>query len=216
VNHARRLLATHGAKLIQALLTPAELHRAPSLIRNGFQSLGTTHTLEHTLEDIPGLETRSNYTYRTFSQASRDEFLQAIEASYEGSQDFPELDRLRAMEDVLTGYQAVGQFTPEHWKLIFQDGGELGAVLLVNPADSPREFELVYLGVLPAFRGRGLGTQLTHDLLTRLAQLGLPGKVRLGVDARNQPALRMYDRLGFRLVESHQLLLMPIDPADQL
>src|SRR5207247_5583344 len=53
------------------------------------------------------------------------------------------------------------------------------------------------LGVLPAYRGRGLGTALLLKALEGFRSYGL-GRAFLEVTAQNTAALEVYRRLGFR------------------
>lgn len=53
------------------------------------------------------------------------------------------------------------------------------------------------LGILPGWRGRGLGEALLLQALHGFRQAGL-GRARLEVTAQNDPAIRLYHRLGFR------------------
>lgn len=54
----------------------------------------------------------------------------------------------------------------------------------------------------PSHRGRGLGTIAVADLCKRLA--GEYETVGLNVETANEPALRIYDRLGFRRVFQYE------------
>lgn len=51
-------------------------------------------------------------------------------------------------------------------------------------------------GITPAFRQRGLGHQLFAGLLSQMRAAGL-AEVSLLVEARNEPAIRIYERAGF-------------------
>lgn len=57
------------------------------------------------------------------------------------------------------------------------------------------------LGVLPAYRGRGLGTCLLLKALEGFRQAGLT-RVHLEVTAENEGAIRLYRRLGFVTVKT--------------
>ena len=59
------------------------------------------------------------------------------------------------------------------------------------------EGELAWLYVDPALSRRGVGTRLVRDALE---QLGRP--VAIEVLAGNEPARRLYERCGFRLIET--------------
>jgi len=74
---------------------------------------------------------------------------------------------------ILTGNQAVGR-------------------IVVHRAE--KEFRLVDIALLPAHRGRGIGTALVQGLLREAAAAGKP--VRLSV-LKDERAVRLYQRLGF-------------------
>ena len=57
------------------------------------------------------------------------------------------------------------------------------------------------LGIAPAHRGIGLGTILMRRALDGFRQAGL-SQVYLEVTARNSGAIRLYERIGFRIVRT--------------
>ncbi|HEX6844717.1 MAG TPA: GNAT family N-acetyltransferase [Actinomycetota bacterium] len=57
--------------------------------------------------------------------------------------------------------------------------------------------ELQSLAVLDDRRGRGLGTDLLHAVYRRVRAAGIEEMV-IGVLATNEPAMRLYEREGFR------------------
>lgn len=78
-----------------------------------------------------------------------------------------------------------------------QAEGELRGFLLARAAAD--EAELLTLAVDPAYRRRGLA----HSLLTRamaMLRLGRVERLYLEVEAGNEPALRLYQRLGARKI----------------
>jgi ribosomal protein S18 acetylase RimI-like enzyme len=58
----------------------------------------------------------------------------------------------------------------------------------------PKEVRLVDIALLPAFRGRGVGTELIQRLFSEAARAGKP--VTIHVEIFN-PARALYERLGF-------------------
>jgi RimJ/RimL family protein N-acetyltransferase len=79
------------------------------------------------------------------------------------------------------------------------------------------------MGILPEFRGRGLGTRLLEATVARARELRL-GKIELSVYASNAPAIALYRKCGFvdegrrrrgRLVDGvyDDVVLMALDLA---
>lgn len=69
----------------------------------------------------------------------------------------------------------------------------------------PDEFRIIDLALLPMHRSVGIGTALLQEILREAAAAGKP--VRLHVERFN-PALRLYQRLGFTTVEAGQIYLL--------
>jgi len=80
---------------------------------------------------------------------------------------------------------------------ILHVGVERVGRMLVN--QTSEEIRLVDIALLSSYRGQGLGERLLRGLCQRAADSGLP--LRLSVRPGN-PALRLYERLGFRRVSS--------------
>ena len=71
---------------------------------------------------------------------------------------------------------------------------------------------IVDIALLPPFRGRGLGTTLTTDLMEEAAARGC--RVTLRVDRADPGLTRLYTRTGFRLVSAdHFDALLEWDPG---
>jgi ribosomal protein S18 acetylase RimI-like enzyme len=80
---------------------------------------------------------------------------------------------------------------------ILRVGAERVGRMLVN--ETLEEIRLVDIALLSSYRGQGLGEGLLQGLCQRAAKAGLP--LRLSVRPEN-PALRLYERLGFRRISS--------------
>jgi len=61
----------------------------------------------------------------------------------------------------------------------------------------------LHINVAAAWRGLGLGRQLMQAYLDQLHSLGTPG-VHLQTTSRNVAACRLYESMGFRLVDARQ------------
>jgi ribosomal protein S18 acetylase RimI-like enzyme len=92
-------------------------------------------------------------------------------------------------------------YTSSRFEVVLVDGDPAGRLYV---ARWPEELRVIDIALLPEFRGRGVGTALLRGLLGEAAARGLP--VRIHVERLN-PALVLYDRLGFRLLEDRGVYL---------
>lgn len=68
-----------------------------------------------------------------------------------------------------------------------------------------REIRIVDIALLPAFRGRGIGSRLLGDLIDEARRSEKVLSIHV---ERFNPALRLYERLGFRLAEDKGVYLL--------
>lgn len=78
--------------------------------------------------------------------------------------------------------------------LIDRASGELAGMIRVRPETFGGEVALI--GLVPEWRGRGLGRELLRWGIARVRRTG-PGAVTLSVEAANPAALALYERTGF-------------------
>jgi GNAT superfamily N-acetyltransferase len=82
-------------------------------------------------------------------------------------------------------------------------GGERAGRLYVDRRDD--EIRIVDIALLPEYRGRGVGTRLLGELLAEADAIGK----RLSIHVeRFNPALRLYERVGFAQVEDKGVYLL--------
>jgi ribosomal protein S18 acetylase RimI-like enzyme len=200
----------HDVHLAQALVDPADRREREAFERGRFRYLADLSYLERPL---PGSKVESPVIWpegvrvRTYDQSLRPLMVEVLEASYEQTLDCPGLLGLRRSEDILCGHMATGEFDPALWTLLEIDDRPAGALLL-NPSLQGNCVELVYLGLAPFARRRGLGRRLLHHGLDRLR--GRPERIiMLAVDEGNAPALRLYRSEGFRRVLRRVALIRP-------
>jgi len=67
------------------------------------------------------------------------------------------------------------------------------------------QIRIVDIALVPECRGSGIGSRLVHEVLDRGAAAGKP--VTIHVEAFN-PALRLYQRLGFEKVDTNGVYLL--------
>ena len=61
----------------------------------------------------------------------------------------------------------------------------------------------------PEYRNRGIGTGLMEQMITRARNLDLP-KLSLLAFEQNQGAVRLYERLGFKIVDRNPVMPHPL------
>jgi len=129
----------------------------------------------------------------SISQAA---FVEMMESTFVGSLDCPELNGLRNSQDVLASFLMGREFQEtSNWEIAHVHGEPVGCLLM---ADHPNSVsELVYMGLVPAARRRGLGRQVVLRATESAQRLNQNGVV-LAVDVRNIPAIRAYQECGFR------------------
>ncbi len=205
LNHAERACAARGVALAYAMLATDDSDDEQMLRSAGFAPLADLIYLASLADDFPTAEPRDGLAFEPCRPENHERLKRLVEATYEGTLDCPGLNGVRDIDDVLAGYRATGRFAAERWLLATSGGDDVGCLLLAEHADQD-SFELVYMGIVPAARGKGWG-----GLLTRQAQwlTGQAGRSRLvlAVDAANSPALNVYAALGFRILDRRRVLL---------
>jgi ribosomal protein S18 acetylase RimI-like enzyme len=81
------------------------------------------------------------------------------------------------------------------WSVVLRDGAPAGRLYVHR---RPAEIRLMEIALLPEHRNAGLGSALLERLMTEARAAGKP--LTIHVEIYN-PAMRLYERLGFRKVE---------------
>lgn len=135
------------------------------------------------------------FTIGAWDGANDAPLIAALERSYIGTLDCPALCDLRKVGDVLASHKGVGDLDPRLWLILRHNGAPAGAALLTRCAGEP-SLEIVYLGIGPEARGKGIGARLLAEGLIRAGASST--HITCAVDTANTPALRLYDRFGMR------------------
>ncbi|MFT5423618.1 MAG: ribosomal protein S18 acetylase RimI-like enzyme [Phycisphaerales bacterium] len=198
-----------GIRLIQALPSPGEIWAVEALEAGGLTEIATLTYLRRAF--VPGDKKREPVVWPEgitvgpvgplsgsgdSDPAGLIELVRTLDATYEQTLDCPELCGLRETADVVQSHKASGQFDAALWRLVRKDGEPVGCCLLNRNPDLG-SVELVYVGLAPSVRGLGLGRLLLEDGIARAARLSPEAEMTCAVDARNTPAVRMYERAGF-------------------
>lgn len=159
-------------------------------------------------KDLAGpLPAGGPFAWRTLAEAGEGEFRARLLAASEGD-PFEEDVRDPDAEWKELLEHAGDAFDPVLWRIALLDGAAAGVVLpTVFPEVDPLPGTCSYLGLLPPFRGRGLGRALHAEGLRLLAGAG--ARVYKGsTDERNLPMARVFAGNGCEVV-GVQLLLRP-------
>lgn len=138
-------------------------------------------------DDLPFLaelyaSTRREEVAQTpWSEEERERFLRwQFENQHQHYQTYyPDCEFLVIEKDAIGRREPIGRLYVDRWK---------------------EEIRLVDIALLPEHRGHGLGRKILEVLLEEGRERGLPVSIHVEY---NNPALRLYERLGFRHVDSN-------------
>lgn len=139
-------------------------------------------------------------TYRLICDSDRD-FLYLVYASTR-QEELAQTGWEAAQKEAFLRMQFHAQH--EHYQTYYQEAQF--QIILVDDKPIGRlyqarwknEIRLIDVALLPEYRGKGLGKTIIKTILAAGAEAGLP--VRIHVEKFN-PALKLYERLGFRQIE---------------
>jgi GNAT superfamily N-acetyltransferase len=188
----------------QALLPPGSLKEHAALERNGFPRMTEIHFFERRLQNgfsLPQRGPPANLTFEPYrKQQNRAAFVNMLEATYRGSLDCPELNGICDGHQSLINHEAVGEFVPHMWRLYRHSGVDVGILLMIDRPDQ-QAWEVLYLGVADFARRSGIGRTMLSDALRSACEANIT-RVLIAADARNVPAIRLYQSLGFQVTKS--------------
>jgi mycothiol synthase len=185
-----------GVELAQTLLAPDNAAAGAALRAGAYEHAADLLYLAAEADSFPDQPNPLPAELVPAGEVDKIRMSQLVDATYSGSLDCPRIDGLRSAADVLAGYRAVGDAGDLHWSVLRAGDSDVGCLLLADHRQS-RQFEIVYVGLIPSVRGRGWGLELTRHAQW-LARQANCERVVLAVDAANEPAIRIYSAAGFR------------------
>ena len=196
-----------GVHLAQSLIDPTDVGLDAVFASEKFDRMAELqylHVIPRATVALP--EPPAGVRLIPYTEATHDLFGRAIIGSYEGSLDCPALNGLREVDDILAGHMASGTFDPSLWFALIDVQSEPLGVLCLSESMRGDAMELVYLGLLPAARGRRLGEFLMRHAIATASARGQE-RLSLAVDSRNTPALKLYYRHGMSRIGTKLALL---------
>lgn len=186
--------------LLQALPDPNESWFCDSLRDAGFLHVGDLSYMRREIasreparpllaESLPPGVTAQ--TAQLLGDKADETICAALERTYIGTLDCPQLCGLRETPDVLESHRRAGVYDPKAWQVLFTESGTPEGCMLINRVPEQDAVELVYIGLGPDLRGRGVAGALLDEAV-RFASGARVGRLTCAVDRANAPALRLY------------------------
>jgi mycothiol synthase len=189
-----RLAERRQLALVQSLV-PTDVGPDAELLRAaGFTHAADLLYLVAMANAFPTDPPSANVSLTPLSESDYARLDNIIEQTYVGTLDCPALNNSRQVIDVLAGYRGIGASGSSLWWLLQSQRRDIGCVLVAE--HTPQMWELVYLGIKQAMRGRGLGLEATRAVQHIALKRGVERLV-LAVDSANYPAIELYSKAGF-------------------
>jgi len=128
------------------------------------------------------------FLYHVYA-STREEELSVVPWSAEQKTDF-----LRMQFEAQHAYYQE-QFPGASYDIVVVNGKSAGRLYVDRRRD---EIRIIDIALLPEYRGQGTGSKLLQVVLQEARSLEIP--VRIHVESNN-PAMNLYQRLGFRMIE---------------
>lgn len=209
ISHACNDALEGGCSMVQILLAPDDEASSQIVAEAGLERIAELQYMEKTLLDSPQ-ERSVPWQFRSVGRLGGRRLGQLLKQTYVDSQDCPGLGGQRPISEVLASHRSTGQYTPAWWLVASREGKPVGCVL-ANRSQDPHAVEIAYLGVVPQFRGQGMGGALLDRLAVRVWRTQRR-VLRLAVDSQNAPALALYGRYGFTITHRRSVWVL-LEPS---
>ena len=199
LRHVQACAWERSLAILQALVDPADRAEQNLLAEAGFEFLAELIYLERSAADsCPPTPAPPGLDFVPCSPGHEGLLAQTLELTYEHSRDCPKLTEIRRPSEVVATHRATGIYNPHWWLMATLDGQPAGLLLLAGVHDR-RALEVVYMGVVPALRRRGIAQAIMARAVEICRQHDNADLI-LAVDRDNRPARRLYGRWSLREV----------------
>lgn len=138
----------------------------------------------------PETDQDREFLFRLYA-GTREEEMKLVDWTDEQKEAF-----LRQQFEAQTAHYRKNYLGAEYW-IILRSGAPIGRLYLHQ---SPGDLRIMDIALVPNHRGSGIGGGLLRDIQQKAAAAG--SAVSIHVEQFN-PALRLYERLGFRRIGEH-------------
>lgn len=190
------------AEILLESVTPEE----EQILRGaGFDFLADLLYLVCPENAFPDHSLTDDLEYEAYTVHNHERLIRIVEETYHNTLDCPKINNVRRVEDVLEGYRETGVFSPSRWLIVRHNNEDIGCLLLT---DHPQyeNMELVYMGIIPIFRGHGWGAYIAQHAQLVAHEAGRRRLV-LAVDSANHPAIKMYASVGFQSWDTRRIYI---------
>jgi GNAT superfamily N-acetyltransferase len=207
IREATACALQRGATIVQSMVDIEDAASAEAAREAGYQHLADLVHMECPLAGVElggAVDWPEDVTVEAWreGQGGQEQMLEALlAATYVDSKDCPQLAGQRTMEDVIASHRTTGDYVSGAWWVLRVADKPAGCVLLNRRSSRSGLWDVVYMGLVPQARHRGLGrTLLRHAGQYVRSHEGVV--LALAVDAANAPARKLYEGFGF--VENHR------------
>jgi len=187
---------TDGADIVEVLLTHPSSTEVQALKTAGFMHLACLIHMSRPLDFPPAQSHTYELQWNHFHPGDESKLERILTETFIDSLDCPAIRGIRKVEDIIESYKASGTFRPDSWWLPLWKGNNIGCILMNDSIVDEQAALIVYLGVIPRWRRRGLARAMIHHALQYAYQRGMK-KISLAADSRNTPAVKLYRQEGF-------------------
>ncbi len=192
-------LARHHTVDFAYLDIPAEQKKLASyFLKIGFEELGNKYEMKRQLDD--SIEVSDLLRYEQIQRQDVNRFWDYLKEFMSGSPD-------SVLDLVIENFKNVPEFLLDFWYeneqayFVYHDEDLIGILDL-----APEQSYIQNIGVSPAYRGRGYGTEMLRFCL-KLFKEGGGETATLDVHVDNKQAIRFYKKLGFTVARQTQTLV---------
>lgn len=220
LGEAQQRISQQKATLAHVMLDPSQLAEASWYTEFGYDKQITLELLVYPLAADGGADGVDGRTANpapaesvcqsiAYKAQFHTRFSKALAASYAESQDCLAIHRQSDPETALADYRDTSLFNPDHWRLFQSANEDFGCLLMTHHA-AEASLEMVYLGLKPAFRGRGWGHWATSIAVAEAKRLDCR-QLTVAVDSQNAAARRLYTGWGFWCFDRKSVLIRTDD-----
>ncbi|MCA1057501.1 GNAT family N-acetyltransferase [Rossellomorea aquimaris] len=161
--------------------------------QKGFELVFQEYVMEHTLTEIPQIESSFPVIFKSWSPSLKEQFFEVYQTSFKDRPGFPGWPMEKWVEWISSG----ADFLPERSYLATINNHSVG--FITSDKETDKIGYIIQVGVIPELRGKGIAAILTCKCLEAFRYDGMTSAT-LHVNQNNPGAIKLYERLEFKTV----------------